>query len=243
MAFHSSEGGFHGNSGSPPAMKRSYSAPPMRSPEPEYSGSSTSITNGFSLRAASARATVPENSRSVIRTLAPPCSSMKAIASASRRVFSVLRTAPAIGTPKWHSSISGVFGTHPRHGAADGYPPARKRRGEPPAACIGLGPAGAARPVDDGDTPWKNVGGALDESQRRQGRVVGRVLVEIELVRTRLACARHRRSTQPYSAVHFHTRSSISTAVSKRCHTHCALFSASISASRRACSASSSALG
>src|SRR2546425_6622889 len=39
------------------------------------SGSSTSITNGFALRAASERATVPENSRSAIRTLASPCSS------------------------------------------------------------------------------------------------------------------------------------------------------------------------
>src|SRR5437899_476480 len=55
MASHSSAGGFHGNSGSPPAMKRSYSAWPIRSPAPEYSGSSTSITNGFSSRAAWAR--------------------------------------------------------------------------------------------------------------------------------------------------------------------------------------------
>jgi hypothetical protein len=34
---------------------------------------------------------------------------MKAIASASRRVLSVLSTAPHIGTPKWHSTISGVL--------------------------------------------------------------------------------------------------------------------------------------
>ena len=34
---------------------------------------------------------------------------MKAIASASSRVLSVLSTAPAIGTPKCASIISGVF--------------------------------------------------------------------------------------------------------------------------------------
>ncbi len=52
---------------------------------------------------------VSENSRSVMTTLAAPWFSMNARASASRRVFSVLSTAPAIGTPKWHSYISGVF--------------------------------------------------------------------------------------------------------------------------------------
>jgi hypothetical protein len=34
---------------------------------------------------------------------------MKAIAPASSRVLSVLSTAPVMGTPKWHSYISGVF--------------------------------------------------------------------------------------------------------------------------------------
>jgi hypothetical protein len=34
---------------------------------------------------------------------------MNASASASSRVLSVLSTAPHIGTPKWTSTISGVF--------------------------------------------------------------------------------------------------------------------------------------
>ena len=42
-------------------------------------------------------------------TFASPWSSMKAIASASRRVLSVLSTPPLIGTPKLASIISGVF--------------------------------------------------------------------------------------------------------------------------------------
>ncbi|MNR46107.1 hypothetical protein D3C85_1650340 [compost metagenome] len=57
----------------------------------------------------SAARMVGANSRSVINTLASPCSSMKAMASASRRVLRVLSTAPHIGTPKWHSYISGVL--------------------------------------------------------------------------------------------------------------------------------------
>jgi hypothetical protein len=50
-----------------------------------------------------------EYSRSVISILASPWLSMKAMVSASSRVFSVLSTAPHIGTPKWHSNISGVL--------------------------------------------------------------------------------------------------------------------------------------
>jgi hypothetical protein len=57
----------------------------------------------------SARSIVSANSVSVIRTFAPPCSSMKAIASASRRVLSVLSTPPVIGTAKCASIISGVL--------------------------------------------------------------------------------------------------------------------------------------
>ena len=132
---------------------------------------------------------------------------------------------------------------HRRDRVADAYAAVRKRRGETPATRIGLGPRGASRPVDDCEASGIDGGGALDESQRRQGRVVGRVPVEIELVRIRLVRARHRRSTPPCCVARFHTRSSISTAVSKRRHTHCVLFSASMSASRLACSASSSALG
>ena len=84
---------------------------PSRSPGPAYSGSSTSITSGFCCDLSSAAAIVPENSRSVMIAFASPWSSMNAIASASSLVFSVFSTAPAIGTPKWHSYISGMFGS------------------------------------------------------------------------------------------------------------------------------------
>ncbi len=52
---------------------------------------------------------VGENSRSVMSTRASAWSSMKAIACVSSRVLSVFSTAPAIGTPKCASNISGVF--------------------------------------------------------------------------------------------------------------------------------------
>ena len=71
---------------------------------------------------------------------------------------------------------------------ADADSPTRERGSEPPAARIGLGPRGAARSVNDREMSGIDVGGALDESQRRQGRVVGRVLVETALVRIRLVC-------------------------------------------------------
>ena len=60
---------------------------------------------------ASARACfiTPENSRSVISTLVSAWSRVKAMIAASRRVFSVFSTAPAMGTPKWHSSMAGVL--------------------------------------------------------------------------------------------------------------------------------------
>jgi hypothetical protein len=90
-------------------MKASYSWFPSRSPGPLYSGSSTSITTISRPRSASAFFTVGEYSRSVISTLASPWLSMKPMDSASSRVFRVFSTAPVIGTPKWHSNISGVL--------------------------------------------------------------------------------------------------------------------------------------
>ena len=59
-----------------------------------------SITSGRSSSNASAFSIVGANSPSVISARAPPWRSMKAIVSASSRVFSVFSTAPAIGTPK-----------------------------------------------------------------------------------------------------------------------------------------------
>jgi hypothetical protein len=67
------------------------------------------MTSGRTRHRDSAAAIVAENSRSVSSTRASPWSSMKAMAAASRRVLSALSTAPDIGTPKWHSSISGVL--------------------------------------------------------------------------------------------------------------------------------------
>jgi hypothetical protein len=59
---------------------------------------------------ASAAFTVGENSRSVISALASPWSRMKAMVSASSRMFSVFSTAPAMGTPKCASYIAGTLG-------------------------------------------------------------------------------------------------------------------------------------
>ncbi len=50
------------------------------------------------------------NSGSTKSTLVSACSSIKAIVLASKRVFRVLRTAPAIGTAKCASIIAGTFG-------------------------------------------------------------------------------------------------------------------------------------
>jgi hypothetical protein len=52
-----------------------------------------------------------KNSRSVNSTLASLCSSMNAIASASRRMFSMFTTAPIIAGPKCSSNIAGMFGS------------------------------------------------------------------------------------------------------------------------------------
>ena len=53
-------------------MKVSYSTWPSREPGPVCSGSSTSTTKGRVVTFSSARATVSENSRSVISTFASP---------------------------------------------------------------------------------------------------------------------------------------------------------------------------
>ena len=68
------------------------------------------MPSGRTLTCRKAAATVPANSRSVISTWASPCSSVKAMVAASSRVFNAFSTAPAIGMPKWHSTISGTLG-------------------------------------------------------------------------------------------------------------------------------------
>ena len=73
--------------------------------------SSTSITTGRDLHSSSALPIVSENSRSVNSTFASPWSSMKAMVSASRRVFRVFTTAPIIAGPKCSSTIAGTLGS------------------------------------------------------------------------------------------------------------------------------------
>ena len=80
-------------------MKSSYSIEPMRSPVPAYSGSSKSMTSGFTLAMPSASFTVFENSRSTITILASAWSKMNPMVAASSRVLMVLSTPPVIGTP------------------------------------------------------------------------------------------------------------------------------------------------
>ncbi len=58
------------------------------------------MTSGARSSSARAAATVVENSRSVISTLASQWRRMNAMVRASRRVLMVFSTAPSIGTPK-----------------------------------------------------------------------------------------------------------------------------------------------
>jgi hypothetical protein len=96
------------------------------------------MTRGCTGAAASALRITGANSVSVIRTFASPWPSMNASASASRRVLSVLSTAPAIGTPKCASTISGVFASITATVSFLPTPAPRERGGEPPAARVGL---------------------------------------------------------------------------------------------------------
>jgi hypothetical protein len=79
-------------------MKASYSISPTQSPVVS-SASSTSTTRGGCLHSFSAWTMTGANSRSTNSTLAWAKSSMKAIVAASRRVLSVLSTAPSIAGP------------------------------------------------------------------------------------------------------------------------------------------------
>ena len=63
------------------------------------------------VRSFNAAAMVPLNSGSTTMARASPWSSMKAMASGSSRVLRVLSTAPAIGMPKWASTMGGVLGS------------------------------------------------------------------------------------------------------------------------------------
>ncbi len=88
---------------------------PIDSPLPVYKESATSITRGVGLPDAfiSAKAAfmVSENSLSTSTIFASLCSSMKATAGGSKRVFNEHSTAPTMGTPKCASTIGGVLGS------------------------------------------------------------------------------------------------------------------------------------
>ena len=60
---------------------------------------------------ASASVATAANSGSTNNTLVSACSSMKAKVLASKRVFKVLSTAPAIGTAKCASIMAGMLGS------------------------------------------------------------------------------------------------------------------------------------
>jgi hypothetical protein len=62
-----------------------------------------SITKGYFSSIGKTFSMMGENSRSVISTLASPCSNWNAMASGSSRVLRARSTAPIIGTPKWAS--------------------------------------------------------------------------------------------------------------------------------------------
>ena len=135
-----------------------------------------------------------ENSVSVSSTLASPCSRMKAIVSASRRMFSAFSTAPAIGTPKCASKASGTFGAITATVSPRPMPCACQRRGEPAAAFQALPPGVAALAVDDRDAVRIDRSRAPQKPDRRQRHVIGRVLVEAGFVgvarRSSRACRR-----------------------------------------------------
>ena len=101
---------------------------------------------------------------------------MKAIVSASSRVFSVFSTAPHIGTPKAASYIGGVFGAMTATVSFLPIPAPGQRRGQPAAAGIGLLPGVALRAMHDRQPVRIDVRRPLQKGQRRQRRVVRLVL-------------------------------------------------------------------
>ena len=160
-----------------PGTPRSRSRP--ASCRPAQLGSSMSITSGFSSSSASAGSIVGgELAIGDQRARAAMAQHEGDASAASSRVFSVFSTAPHIGTPKCASYIGRDVRRHHRDRVvlADAAP--RQRRGQPPAARIGLAPGEALRAVDDRGAVRIHIGRALEEGQRRQRRVVGLVPVE-----------------------------------------------------------------
>ena len=108
---------------------------------------------------------------------------MKAIASASSRVLSVLSTPPVIGTREMRFDHFRRVGSHQGDRVPDADPRLRERRGEPAASRIGLRPRVAALAVDHREMARIGVGRARDQRQRRQRRVVGGIAIEVAFER------------------------------------------------------------
>ena len=169
--------------GSPPARKRLVVARPAGRRRGR-SRSATSITrSGRPSFAQRAPRIVGANSVSVTSTFASPWPSMKAMASASSRVLSAFSTAPDIGTPKCISTISGCSAASRRRCRPPPTPARDNALREAPAALGDLRPGVAARAVDHRELRGPDRRRAIEERQRRQGRVVRGVALEASLVR------------------------------------------------------------
>jgi hypothetical protein len=90
------------------------------------------------------------------------------------------------GARHWDPEVAlDHFGSVRKHhgdGVSGSDAPSRQSRRKPSAARIGLGPGEAPPAVNYGQALRIHVGGTLDEAERGQGRVVGRILAEVDLV-------------------------------------------------------------
>ena len=160
-----------------------------------------SMTSGGRSIRASASVTTDENSRSASNALVPLCSRMNATVAVSSRMLMVLSTAPSIGTPEARLADRRDVRREDRHAVAGADAAPCQRRGEAAATRIGLGPGEAASAVDDRRVIGIDRGGALDERERGERRVVRRRAVEIRLERVRaLLCAHSRYSSSSWSS-------------------------------------------
>ncbi|MCY1432405.1 hypothetical protein D9M71_484030 [compost metagenome] len=71
-----------------------------------------------------------------------------------------------------HFKHLGNVGQHHRHRVVLADTATGQRRGQASATGVGLRPGAANRTVDNGEVIGISAGGALDETQRRQGNVV-----------------------------------------------------------------------
>src|SRR6266699_1150294 len=102
------------------------------------------------------------------------------MASGSRRVFNAFRTAPAIGTPKCASYISGVLGSITATVSPGANATPNQRGGKTPGPRRGIPPREAPPSVDHGESVRADIGAPGEEIKRRQRGKVGLVLVERE---------------------------------------------------------------